>query len=468
MRGAVALGYARLVHGPRAIRRVLALLALGALALIGATAAPAAETIGQTYTTQACGSNQALLQRSTSGPPGYQATTTGVIVSWSYHAAANPPTGLRLRVYRAGTSASNWFARSESSVKVPGSGAGQIKASTLNTFGEAPGLRIEAGDVLGLTANGGDAVSCGETASNADEIRASNGPPAVGQSNSSFVGELPRLRLGVSARIEADGDGDGFGDESQDQCPTESSTQGPCPDADGDGLSNSVDACPNDSDTAAPRNPRTGCPTDTDGDGVFDPADPDDDNDTIPDAQDAFPTDGSRHLPPPTAGPDTINGTSLNEVICGLGGNDKLNGLGGNDTLWGDACDDRAKRIFGAQSGTDGNDTLSGGDGNDKLFGAGGKDKLKGGNGKDKLVGGDGNDTLDGGAGKDSLDGGRGNDKLAGGKDTNTYKAGAGNDSVSARNGKKETVDCGSGSKDSATVDRNDKVKSCETVRRPR
>ena len=391
-----------------------------------------------------------------------------MIVSWSYRTVNNPPS-IRLRVYRAGANASTWFARSESSAKVPGAGAGNVKANTLNTFTEAPGLRIEAGDVLGLTANGGNGISCGNTESNADELCTSNGPPAVGASNSNFVcGALVKLRLGVSVTIEADGDGDGFGDESQDGCPTEASTQGACPDADGDGVSNSVDACPNDSDTAAPRNPRTGCPADTDGDGVFDPADPDDDNDKVPDAQDAFPLDGSKHLPDATAGPDTINGTSLAEKICGLGGGDKLNGGGGNDTLWGDACDDKTKRIFGAQSTTDGNDTLSGGDGNDKLFGAGGKDKLKGGNGKDKLAGGDGNDSLDGGAGKDALDGGRGNDKLVGGKDVNSYKAGSGNDTVSARNGKRETVDCGKGSKDSATVDRTDSVKSCETVKRPK
>jgi Ca2+-binding RTX toxin-like protein len=446
----------------------LALAASAALALTGASAAPAAETIGQTTSSQFCGSNQALVQRSTSGPPGYQATTSGVIVSWSYQTVANPP-NIRLRVYRATDNPAGWFARSETAAKVAGSGPDQVKANTLNTFSEAPGIRIEAGDVLGLTANGGSSgVSCAETASTADVIRASNGPPPVGQSNASFVGELPKLRLGVSARIEADADGDGFGDESQDQCPTEASTQGPCPDADGDGVSNSVDACPNDSDTPAPRNPRNGCPADSDSDGIFDPADADDDNDKVPDAQDAFPLDPNKHLPDATAGPDKITGTSLNETICGLGGSDKLSGGGGNDTLWGDACNDRSKSIFGAQSGTDGGDTLSGGDGNDKLFGAGGKDKLKGGAGKDKLTGGDGNDTLDGGSGKDSLDGGRGNDKLTGGKDVNSYKAGAGNDTVSARNGKKETVDCGSGSKDSATVDRNDSVKSCESVKRPK
>lgn len=75
---------------------------------------------------------------------------------------------------------------------------------------------------------------------------------------------------------------------------------------------------------------------------------------------------------------------------------------------------------------------LNGGNGNDTMYGAGGKDTMKGGKSKDKLLGGDGNDVLN------------------------------------ARNGKKETVDCGKGSKDKATVDRADVVKGCETVARPR
>jgi len=39
-------------------------------------------------------------------------------------------------------------------------------------------------------------------------------------------------------------------------------------------------------------------------------------------------------------------------------------------------------------------------------------------------------------------------------------------DSVRARNGKKENVNRGAGKRDSATVDKNDKVKGCEKVKR--
>ena len=382
-----------------------------------------------------------------------------------------------LNVYQATADASTWFNRSKSGPKTAGSGAGQIKANQLNTFTESPGRRIEKDDVLGLSGTGGNGISCKDGAPPGDVLRVRGaGDPPVGQNSGGWLADQASGRLGVSAVIEPDADGDSFGDESQDSCKTEPTVhEGPCPDADGDGFSDSVDPCPNDSDTTAPRDPRTGCPTDADGDGVFDPADPDDDNDGVPDTQDAFPFDPAQHLTPATAGPDTINGSVLDEVICGLGGGDTLNGLGGNDTLWGDACNDKAKRIFGAQSGTDGNDKLDGGDGNDSLFGAGGKDRLTGGTGKDKLTGGDGNDTLGGGDGNDTLDGGKGNDKLDGGtgKDkltggagTNKYKGGDGNDTLNAKNGKTETVDCGGGKSDSATVDKADVTKSCEKVKR--
>jgi hypothetical protein len=47
------------------------------------------------------------------------------------------------------------------------------------------------------------------------------------------------------------------------------------------------------------------------------------------------------------------------------------------------------------------------------------------------------------------------------------YSGGPGRDTIRARNSKKETVNCGGGRRDTAIVDRNEKVKRCERVGRP-
>jgi Ca2+-binding RTX toxin-like protein len=175
--------------------------------------------------------------------------------------------------------------------------------------------------------------------------------------------------------------------------------------------------------------------------------DPDSDGDGVPDSTDPAP--GDPGVPGPfgfTNANDTLDATGVSEKICGLLGDDVIRALAGNDTVFGDLCDVKAKLTAAQSAG--GNDKLYGGAGNDTLYGAAGNDSLYGDAGNDKLFGGAGNDSLTGGKGKDSLSGGAGNDKL------------------NAKDGKKETVDCGSGKKDSATVDRTDKVKGCEKVKR--
>jgi Ca2+-binding RTX toxin-like protein len=148
---------------------------------------------------------------------------------------------------------------------------------------------------------------------------------------------------------------------------------------------------------------------------------------------------------------DTLNGTGFGDLLVGGNGRDVLNGAGGDDCLRGRA----------------GNDRASGGDGNDSVSGEAGHDRLSGGEGRDSVSGGAGNDTVSGGNGNDRLGGGAGNDKLNGGQGLNTYSGGAGNDNIVATNGRRETIDCGSGRRDKVRADRTDSVRNCETVVRP-
>ena len=174
-------------------------------------------------------------------------------------------------------------------------------------------------------------------------------------------------------------------------------------DADDDGVADAVDSCP-----LRPARTATGCP----GGGTT----------------------------AATSGNDRIEGTPGPDRICGFLGADTIFGLAGNDTLYGDAC------ATTATSG--GDDTLFGGDGSDVLYGGPGADTLHGGLGPDKLFGGKGADTLNAGKGQ------------------NVYAGGPGNDTIRARNDKKDQIDCGPGTGDVAQVDPGDKVAGCERVAR--
>ncbi len=215
---------------------------------------------------------------------------------------------------------------------------------------------------------------------------------------------------------------------------------------------------------AVPPLPQCSDRADNDGDGRVDLADPgctsagdsDERNPPPPPppANNDKPGGGSTKVAA-TSGNDRLTGTAAGETICGLGGSDVISGLGGNDNLFGDQCGGQASVALAAA--TDGNDRLDGGEGNDRLSGSGGNDRLKGGAGKDSLNGDAGKDKLAGGSGKDKLNGGKGRDSLSGG---------SGNDSLNARDGARDSVDCGKG-KDKAKADRLDRVRGCEKVQRP-
>jgi RTX calcium-binding nonapeptide repeat (4 copies) len=119
-----------------------------------------------------------------------------------------------------------------------------------------------------------------------------------------------------------------------------------------------------------------------------------------------------------------------------------------------------------ALAGTSKPDRLTGGDAGEVIFGFGGGDRIRAGGGHDCAIGGKGNDRLLGELGNDRLTGGRGNDLLVGGRGVNGYDGGPGRDRIEARNGKRELVRCGSG-RDLAVIDRRDRVRDCERVRRP-
>ena len=116
-------------------------------------------------------------------------------------------------------------------------------------------------------------------------------------------------------------------------------------------------------------------------------------------------------------------------------------------------------------TGTDGPNELIATGTTSTIRGLGGDDRLIGADGADTLEGGEGADYLEGGFGPDVLDGGGGVDQFIGDKTERDVIA-TGNDTIRARDGLAEQVNCGIGS-DSAIVDAADVVDpSCELVDR--
>lgn len=153
------------------------------------------------------------------------------------------------------------------------------------------------------------------------------------------------------------------------------------------------------------------------------------------------------------AGDDAIEAGTGDDLADGEAGDDKVAGEPGRDRLLGGAGADRGR-------GGAGNDTLDGGAGNDRLDGEGGNDRGSGGGGRDRLGGGSGNDSLAGGSGGDRLTAGGGRNRLSGG---------SGNDRLNTRNRRRgDSANCGESrrDRDRATVDRGDRVRGCERVRR--
>ena len=128
--------------------------------------------------------------------------------------------------------------------------------------------------------------------------------------------------------------------------------------------------------------------------------------------------------------------------------------------------------VVGDYVGTDGADEI-------KVINPGneGPSSLQGRSGNDILVAEDFDDMVDGGAGDDMVEGGRGNDTVTGGPGRDTIYGDAtsshcswysckipfGNDTINARDGEVDNIDCGIGT-DTAVVDTVDIVANCENV----
>ncbi|HET7271477.1 MAG TPA: hypothetical protein VFI90_10375 [Rubrobacter sp.] len=138
-----------------------------------------------------------------------------------------------------------------------------------------------------------------------------------------------------------------------------------------------------------------------------------------------------------TDDPDTLNGSVGNDDMDARQAGDRLFGGDGHDWMSGDA--------YGpTDTSTDGDDRVIGEAGSDGMVGYGGSDVLSGGDGRDYAY-----------AVESSKNPGE-----------DTVRGGADNDFIDAIDKTKDTIDCGTGTKDRVYYDKDlDTVERCEVAR---
>lgn len=138
-----------------------------------------------------------------------------------------------------------------------------------------------------------------------------------------------------------------------------------------------------------------------------------------------------------TDGPDRLIGSDGSDDMDGRQDNDRLIGNGGSDWMLGDAY-----AAPDNDTSTDGNDIIKGGPGFDGLAGLGGDDLLRGGERSDYIF-----------AEESSVN--EGEDFVYGSM---------GNDYIEAKDGVKDTINCGGGKRDIVFFDKGgvDTVTNCE------
>jgi Ca2+-binding RTX toxin-like protein len=192
---------------------------------------------------------------------------------------------------------------------------------------------------------------------------------------------------------------------------------------------------------------------------------------------------------PCTGANDTINAGNANDTIYGLAGSDTINAGNGDDTINGDGtC---PMNVQGAVHPFGFTSTCMNGQGDQN----GQRDTINAGNGNDTVLGGGGNNTINVGRGKDFVYGGPHGDTISTGANGtptvylcgsnppppatigpcassytgSTINIGTGsNGTVYARNGFRDTINCGNGSvkvyADGTAKAPGDTLKNCKNV----
>jgi hypothetical protein len=213
-----------LLHPLVPLRLGIGAIALGLVAAAFAGAAQAATTLGQTApgTATSCGTTTTFLQAAVgSGSPSYTVPAFGgVITSWSTAANATAGGQVELKLFTGGPIGYQVVAQD---------GPRALTPSTLNTFPAR--VTVGGGEILGLYYTAANTACEFPTSVAGDTTRykfGTNPDPPLGMTYTTTASDATD-RVNVAATLEPDADHDGYGDETQDGCPTNATTQAPCP-----------------------------------------------------------------------------------------------------------------------------------------------------------------------------------------------------------------------------------------------
>jgi hypothetical protein len=217
--------------------------ALGAICaaavLIFPTAASASVTLGETSASSTgncflAGSPYTELQSGSAAAPFYTVPAGGgVITSWNHLSGPNESGQLKLKIYRATTTVTDYTVVGHSSYA-------DLHPSALD--GGLTRIPVQAGDLLGYTRSSGAVMHCLFPAAAADVVKDASGADTADGLTTTFSTSNGSLRINISAVLEPDIDGDSYGDQSQDNCPAVSNPSQA--DTDGDGVGDACDNCP--------------------------------------------------------------------------------------------------------------------------------------------------------------------------------------------------------------------------------
>jgi len=209
----------------------LALVAIATVSLSASSAVADGLDIGSTApissVVHACDTGTTFFQDKVAAAPGFTATSSGVLTSFSVMAPVFNPGSVALRTAREGPADTYTITgASETHALAPG---------RLNSF--LIRVPITTGDVIAIHVpkQSVDQVGCDfPTGDTGDEVRWRSGnafDDPVGTTIATDKGGPDggqSFRLNLSARIEPDADGDGYGDLTQDACPALKNSHDEC------------------------------------------------------------------------------------------------------------------------------------------------------------------------------------------------------------------------------------------------